>query len=109
MAKRPSVERGNINLFNRPSVPAPEGGRATVRTIGIEEDGREVNIPTVVGRRVVSDAAAVRHYRRTGQHLGKYPTRKLASQMARKLHSEYAAGMFSRRKLTSDRSVGGSR
>ena len=98
LPRRPSVERGNIDLYNRPSVPAPEGGRSTVRTIGIEEDGREVNIPTVVGSRVVSDDEAVAEYRRTGKHLGKYPTRKLAASMARKLHGDYAAGLYSRKK-----------
>ena len=94
---------GNIDLFNRPPVPVPGGGYATVRTMGIGEgtgeDEYEVNIPTVVGNRVVSAEDAIRHYQRTGQHLGKYPTRALAASMARKLHSDYAAGLFARQAL----------
>ena len=90
----PRVIPGNIDLFKRPPVPAPGGGYATVRSIGIGEDGREVNIPTVVGGHVVSDADAIKAYQTTGRHLGKYPTRQLAESMARKLHSDYAAGLY---------------
>lgn len=92
---------GNIDLYDRPKVRNADGSVSTVRTIGVEDDGYEVNIPTVVGNRVVSDDDAYKEYRRTGKHLGKYPValngRKVAASMARKLHSDYAAGMYNRR------------
>lgn len=101
MAKKPSYVRGNINLYGRPSVPAPEGGKSTVRSMSFEENGHEVLVPTVVGKRVVSDKEAIRHYDRTGQHLGKFSTVKRATQEARKIHSDYAAGLYAKRKVSS--------
>jgi hypothetical protein len=68
--------------------------------MSFEEDGREVLIPTVVGKRVVSDKEAIGHYRKTGQHLGKFPNPKRATQEARKIHSDYAAGLYAKRKLS---------
>ena len=78
-------QRGNINLKTRPKVKNKDGSYSTVRTIGIEDNGKHVNIPTVVNGRVVSNQEAVNHYRRTGQHLGKYDSREEADAAARAL------------------------
>ena len=78
-------QRGNINLKTRPKVKNKDGSYSTVRTIGIEDNGKHVNIPTVVNGRVVSNQEAVNHYRRTGQHLGKYSTREEADAAAKSL------------------------
>jgi hypothetical protein len=84
------VERGNIDLHSRPSVKNPDGSISTVRSISIEEDGKEVLIPTVVGDRVVSDQEAIREYKRTGKHLGKFNSVEDADRYAEQLHNEQA-------------------
>lgn len=88
--------RGTINIDNRPPIRY-RGGIATVRSITITErlNGREVwvLIPTVVGRKVVSDGAAVAYYFRTGQHLGVFRTEATAERYAIKLH-EYHEDLY---------------
>lgn len=80
------VERGNIDLSSRPKVNMPDGKIATIRSISIEENGVEVLIPTVVNGRIVSDQDAVRHYKTTGEHLGKFSTIDDANEYAEQLH-----------------------
>lgn len=82
---------GNINLNNRPKVRNSDGSYSTVRTIGIEIDGgRHVNIPTVIDGKVVSNEEAIKHFRRTGKHLGIFSSREEADAAARKLHESQA-------------------
>lgn len=82
---------GNIDIHNRPIVKNPDGTISTVRTITVTDDqGRAINIPTVVGGRVVSNDAAVRHYQMTGQHLGIYTSEAKALKAAQQLHEEQA-------------------
>ena len=57
---------GTIDPFARPRVDNPDGTYSTLRTITVEDNGRIVFLPTVVGGRVVSPQEAVDHYRRTG-------------------------------------------
>ena len=45
-------------------------------SIGIEADGMFINIPTVINGEAVSDRDAIQHYRKTGQHLGKFKTER---------------------------------
>ena len=77
--------KGNIDLKIKKPIQNQDGSFSTVRTIGIEADGMFINIPTVIGGRVVSNKEAVEHYRKTGKHLGKYKTRKERDAAARKL------------------------
>lgn len=82
---------GNIDLNNRPKVRNADGSYSTVRTIGIEIDGgRHVNIPTVINGRVVTNEEAIRHFKRTKQHLGIYATREEADAAAQRLHESQA-------------------
>jgi hypothetical protein len=61
-----------------------------VRSISIGTDQGEVLIPTVVNGRVVSDQEAIRHYQKTGEHLGIFRTPKDADAYAQTLHKQQA-------------------
>lgn len=77
---------GNIDLYNRPIVPA-DGGYATVRSITVDDPRGFVVLPTVhPAGRIMSDAEAMDHYDRTGQHLGIFPTLDKADTYAQRLH-----------------------
>jgi len=84
------IAPGNINLRTRPIVRNRDGSYSTVRSISISDGGRTILIPTVVGRRVVSNQEAIRTYRRTGQHLGVFSSEAAAERYARQLHEAQA-------------------
>jgi len=83
-----SPTKGNIDLQIKKPIKNKDGTISTVRTIGIEADGAYINIPTVIGGKVVSDKEAVDHYRRTRKHLGKYKTRNERDAAARQLSKD---------------------
>ena len=80
-----------LPLGVRDAVKNPDGSISTVRTISIGTDEGEVLIPTVIGGRVVSDEEAIRHYERTGEHLGVFNSPEEATRYAKKLSGEHAA------------------
>lgn len=82
--------RGNIDLSTRPPVVNPDGTVSTVRSIGVNIDGKETLIPTVVNGRVVSNDEAIEHYRQTGEHLGQYRTVRAADRAAERIHKQEA-------------------
>jgi hypothetical protein len=85
------VEQGNIDLGNRPAVRNPDGSISTVRSIGVNLDGKETLLPTVSDDgRIMSTAEAVRQYRATGQHLGKFTSVAASDQYAQALHESQA-------------------
>lgn len=85
------LEPGNIDLQNRPRVRMEDGGTATVRSMGVNLDGREVLLPTVSDDgRIMSDDEAIETYRRTGRHLGIFATPEAASAYAERLSADQA-------------------
>lgn len=97
------IETGNINIHNRPVVRNPDGSISTVRSISIDEDGTSVLIPTVVDGKVVSNEEAIKHYKETGEHLGKFEDETAATAYAQSLHEQQAAEYDpARAKLQSD-------
>jgi hypothetical protein len=96
--KRPKGEitKGNIDLNNRPVVKNRDGSISTVRSMTITEGNTAVVIPTVIKRPngsgvIVSDREAIKHYQRSGQHLGKFSNIQDADTYARNLHNQQAA------------------
>ncbi len=86
------IEKGNIDLYNRPRVVNPDGSISTVRSLSFNPDGKsEVLIPTVVGDKIVSDEEAIQNYFKTGQHLGKFKTPNDATRYAESLHKQQEA------------------
>lgn len=84
------VKPGNIDLKKRPVVHNKDGSYSTVRSITIQTDKGYVLIPTVVGKKVVSNKAAISHYKKTGQHLGIFTSEQAADQYATNLHDQQA-------------------
>ena len=89
------LEKGNIDLTNRPIVENSDGSISTVRSITITDGKTAVLIPSVIRRpdgtgKVVSNNDAIKHYRKTGEHLGKFNSIKNANSYAEQLHQDQA-------------------
>ena len=83
------IQQGTIDLTKRPKVRNPDGSYSTVRTMTITDDqGRGINIPTVIDDRVVDPKEAIEHFKKTKQHLGVYKTQQDALNAAQKLHED---------------------
>ena len=88
--------KGNIDLFNRDTGLYDKNGKLmTVDSIGIEEDGKNIVIPTVVnqnGKWVhLSKDDAIDWYHQTGEHLGIYKSQEEADEIAQKIHEQQDA------------------
>ena len=84
---------GNIDLFNRPVVKDAAGNIATVQSITISEDNYFVLIPTVLEMpskkgMIVSHSDAIKHYKRTGKHLGKFSSQAHADTYGKALSKQ---------------------
>jgi hypothetical protein len=83
------VERGNIDIANRPAVRNADGSVSTVRSISIEEEGKEILIPTIsMDGRFLTNDQAIAEYHKTGKHLGKFDSPEDASAYAEQLHAD---------------------
>jgi GH24 family phage-related lysozyme (muramidase) len=94
-ARRRPVDPNAATLdpLQQKPVQNADGSISTVRTIGIEDQGKEVNIPTVPpeGGKIMSNAEAEQRYRDTGKHLGKFDSVEAAGAAAEKLHQDEAS------------------
>jgi hypothetical protein len=91
--------RGNIDLNARPVVKNADGSISTVRSIGVNIDGKETLLPSVSpDGKILSDKDAIALYRKTGQHLGKFDTVAEANAYAEQLHNSqdktYSGGAY---------------
>ena len=73
--------RGNIDLFDMGAIVDENGDRIVQKGVGIVENGLNVLIPTLVRdlngeMKELSKEEAIDYYRRTGQYLGKFSTRR---------------------------------
>jgi len=88
----PDDTKPTLDPASQPAVQNADGTISTVRTIGVEDGGKEVNIPTVPaeGGRIMPDDEARARYKETGQHLGKFDTVEQAGAAAEQLHQTEA-------------------
>ena len=87
---------GNIDLYNRPQFRNSDGSVSTVSSMSINEDGKEILIPTIAynvqGKPYrMTDAEAIARYHRTGEYLGKFNSLKEADAYAELLHLQQDA------------------
>jgi hypothetical protein len=74
------VEKGNLDLSNRPQVDNPEaGGKSSVWSMSIGETQSGKEITTLIPRiredgKIMSEKEAISHYQKTGKHMGKFNT-----------------------------------
>ena len=88
---RGQIQSGNIDLTTRPRVMTRDGRIATVRSISINLDGREVLIPTVSDDgRLLSPDEAIALFRSSGRHLGIFDNPQNATAYAKALHRQQA-------------------
>ena len=80
--------RGNIDLNNRIVVQNPDGSISTERSFSVymEDDDKEVLLPTVINGAIKSEEFAIQYYLDTGEHLGKFDTPEEAESYAVRLH-----------------------
>ena len=90
-------QKANVDLNNRPKVKNKDGSYSTVYSMGIEADGRFINIPRVVGGSVLSEGDAIKEFRRSGKHLGIYKTQAERDKAAVDLHRSQAQMYDNRR------------
>jgi hypothetical protein len=89
------IERGNIDLSQRKVCIFGNGSVGTVRTMGIEFDGKEVNIPTISpDGKPWTKEEAISAWKKTiskekpyGDHLGVFDNEMDAANSAEKIHS----------------------
>jgi hypothetical protein len=98
----PGPGSGTLDPASQPTVRNADGTVSTVRTIGIEVDGKHVLIPTVSpDGKVLSDEQAIELFRSSGKHLGVFNSREesdaagraLSQQEARRVGSSGTVGM----------------
>lgn len=85
------IEPGNIDTSKRRAVKLPGGDYGTVRSMGINDNGKEVLIPTIGPRGEnwsgpKGEQRARDHYKTTGEHLGKFNSVAASNTAGKRLH-----------------------
>jgi hypothetical protein len=85
------VEGGNIDLSTRPNHLNPDGSISSVRSMGINVEGKEVLVPTVADDgHMMSDDEAEAQYRHTGRKFGQFESPAASDEYANLLHLQQA-------------------
>jgi hypothetical protein len=85
------IEKGNVDLLDRPQVKNKDGSVSTVRSMSFNEDGKEILVPTVSwDGKILSNKEAIEQYHKTGQHLGVFDSEDAANNYAEQLHNSQA-------------------
>jgi hypothetical protein len=84
-------KKGNYLLpdINRPGYTDFEGGRRTEYKIGVNIDGKETLLPTVVGGKQLTEDEAINRYYKTGLNMGKFNTPQEAEYASRLRTARY--------------------
>jgi hypothetical protein len=89
------LQPGNIDLTARPTVKNADGSISTVRSMGVNIEGKEVLLPTVSPEgKVLTEDQAVDLYRRTGKHLGMFASPQASTSYAEALHKQQEDAYF---------------
>ena len=81
------IERGNIDLMNRPVLNNKDGSHSTVRIMSFEDSkGRGVLVPSIINGKEVSPKEAWDHYLKTKEHMGIFKDEATALKYNTDLH-----------------------
>lgn len=87
--------------FQRKQLKNQDGSVSTESTVGIEEDGKFINIPTVIDGKRYSAEDAIKLYKRgDNPAVGVYSTQERADQQAQLRHEALASGKATTRQPT---------
>ena len=85
--------KGNIDLLNRTLVQNSDGTYSTIRSLSFYDDRKksktykkEILVPTVIGKKIVTDDYAIAYYYETGKYLGIFNTIAESNKYAEELH-----------------------
>jgi hypothetical protein len=78
---------GNINLNGRPITPNADGSYSSEKSFSIGTDKGETLIPKIVNGEELSQDDAIKHYKKTGEHMGVFDTPEHADNYAEKTHN----------------------
>ncbi len=83
------VEAGNLDPYHRKIYKYPNDQEyGTTYSMSFEdEDGSNVLIPQIVDGQMLTKEQAIEHYRKTGEHFGKFKTWQEADKYAEALHN----------------------
>ena len=75
---------------HRPQVQNQDGSVSTVLSKSFNIDGKEILMPTIINGKKVSDEEAIKHYRKTGENLGKFNSVEEANAAGQRIHEQEA-------------------
>ncbi|QDP51270.1 MAG: hypothetical protein Unbinned7913contig1002_25 [Prokaryotic dsDNA virus sp.] len=81
------LEAGTIDLTNRPVIKNDDGSVSTELSFSFEDNGVEILVPQIVNGEILSKKEAIRHFDKTGEHLGKFDSVEAANKAAEAIHN----------------------